>query len=89
MDSDKVKIKGSGWNRSFKISRDKYDAISEAILKVLSDKPMRFSDLESKVKKQLPVFEGSVGWYTISVLRELEAQGKIKRIKGRNVTYSK
>lgn len=89
MNSDKVKIKGRGWNKSFKISRDKYDAVSEAILKVLSKEPIRFSDLENGVKKQLPDFEGSVGWYTISVLRELETQGKIKRILGRNVTYSK
>jgi len=89
MDRDKVKIKGRGWNKSFKISRDKYDAVSTVILKVLSDKPLRFSEVENEVKKQLTTFEGSVGWYTISILRELETQGKIKRIKGRTVTYLK
>jgi hypothetical protein len=45
--------------------------ISRAILKVLSNEPMRFSDLVTQVTKAVRNFEGSIAWYVMSCLREL------------------
>jgi len=83
------KIKGKGWKKSITIAFDKYEMLSEAVLKSLTSKPVRFYDLVTKVKKQVPKFQGSVSWYTVSTLRALENEGKITRIKGKVVTYSK
>jgi DNA-binding HxlR family transcriptional regulator len=85
----KKKIRGKGWKKSIKVAQDKYDVISKAILKVLTKKPMRFSELVAKVKKQVPGFPGSVSWYTVTTLRDLESIGKVIRTKGKPVTYQK
>jgi hypothetical protein len=42
----------------------------------------------NRVAKAVPGFEGSVGWYTISCVRDLEVQGKVTR-HARPVLYSK
>ncbi len=82
-------IRAKHWTKTTTIAEDKYVAISKAILTVLTKKPMRWGALADKVTAKLPKFEGSVPWYTISVLRELETQGKVRRELGPPVMYSK
>ena len=72
-------IRGKGWKKSINISLDKYQVVSKAILKALTSKPVKFSELAAKVKIATPNFPGSVSWYTVSVLRELENEGKVIR----------
>jgi len=85
----KKTVRGKEWKRSINISADKYDTISKAVLKSLTSKPVRFTELSAKVKKNVKAFPGSVSWYTVSALRALENEGKVIRTKGKVVTYQK
>jgi hypothetical protein len=81
-------IRGRGWKAQRTIAEDKYAIILRAILEVLSNEPMRFGDLVTRVSKAVRNFEGSIAWYVISCLRELEMQGRVTR-HHRPVRYSK
>lgn len=89
MRKNKKSIGGKNWNRKISIDRAKYEIISKAINKTLAKDPVSFSELAEEVKKQVKDFPGSVSWYTIAVLRELERQGKVVRDKGKRVSYRK
>ena len=80
-------IRGLGWKTSRTIAQDKYETISTAVLESLSKEPMRYSDLVAQVKKTVSNFDGSIAWYVMSCLRELEVQGRITKHQ-RPVRYS-
>ncbi len=80
-------IRAKHWKRSTTIAADKFDTISKAILKALPKRGLSWGELCDKVADRLPKFPGSIPWYTISCLRELETQGKVKRVVGKPVMY--
>jgi len=81
-------IRGKGWKRSPTISTDKYKTISKAILNSLTRTPITFSEVVKLVTARVKSFDGSIPWYTISCLRELETQGKVEKHR-KPVLYSK
>jgi len=83
-----MSIRGKGWKKSSTIATDKYDKIAKAIMGSLTTKPITFSELVKRLVPRLDGFDGSIPWYTVSCLRELETQGKITRHR-KPVLYSK
>jgi hypothetical protein len=71
-----------------RISRVKYDAIRDAILRAVPrhDDGIAFQDLHARVEQMLPrrVKErlGSVPWYTVTVKLDLEARRILERVPG-------
>lgn len=68
------------------IDRHKYDLIRQAIIASLQQRgEMPFGELEAAVAASLSEpFDGSSGWYTITVKLDLEARGLIERVPGRS-----
>jgi hypothetical protein len=67
------------------IQRDKYDQISEAIINLLAQREMSFTDLMQGVEQKLsPDFDGSIPWYVTTVRLDLEARNTIERIPRTN-----
>jgi len=63
-----------------KIDSSIYEPFKSAILQSLKgSKGKTFSELTDDVvkniKKKIPSFKGSIPWYTISILRDLETRG--------------
>jgi hypothetical protein len=81
-------IRGKGWKKKSTIATDKYEKIAKAILGSLTKNPVTFSELVKRVDARLKDFDGSIPWYTVSCLRELETQGKVTRHQ-KPVLYSK
>ena len=83
----RTRIRGKGWSKVSSISTDKYETISRAILLSLRKRPITFSELVRRVTIQVRGFGGSIPWYTLTCLRELEVRGKVNRHKA-PVLYS-
>src|SRR5262249_32157099 len=81
-------IRGKGWKRSSSIATDKDETISKVTLSSLTTTPVRFSELVKLVRARVKCFDGSIPWYTMSCLRELESQGRITKHR-KPVLYSK
>lgn len=82
--------------REVKIDSAIHTPFSKAILKSLKGSPGKsFTDLtEDVVKsihKEFPAFKGSIPWYTISILRDLETKGLVESvvIKGKKLNRLK
>ena len=73
-----------------KIDEEKYYQIRSAIITTLQRTPnLTFTQLTTEIKKLLAgKFEGSVGWYVVSVKLDLEARGEITRHPGNPETYT-
>ncbi len=68
------------------IDKGKYDMVRQAIEETLQEQPgITFSGLTDAVGERIgDVFDGSVGWYVVSVKLDLEARGVVERIDGRS-----
>ena len=80
--SKKTVITNPKTKRETKIDTRIYEPFKAAILKSLKgSKGKTFSDLADEVKKIIPItfpeFKGSIPWYTISVLRDLETRAVV------------
>ena len=80
--SKKTVITNPRTNREVKIDSSIYEPFKAAILQSLKgSKGKTFSELTDDVvkiiKKKFSEFKGSVPWYTISVLRDLETRGVV------------
>ena len=70
------------------ISKDKYDAIKEAMLKVLKGKELTHNELFNKIEQLLKrKFDGNVSWYAETVKLDLEARKRLKRIDSKPQKY--
>ena len=82
--------------RETKIDSSIYDPFKAAILQSLKgSKGKTFSELTDDVvkniRKKSPSFKGSIPWYTISILRDLETRGVVENFveKGKKVNRLK
>ncbi len=68
------------------IDKGKYDMVRKAIEETLQAQPgITFSGLTDAVGERIgDVFDGSVGWYVVSVKLDLEARGVLERVDGRS-----
>lgn len=84
----RTSVRGRGWKRATTIATDKYEAISRAIMSSLTTSPIAFTELVKRVGAKVVSFDGSVPWYTMSCLRELEVQGRVQKHQ-KPVRYSR
>ncbi len=82
-------VKGKGWKKSLNIDSGKYAIVASSLMKVLTKNPIRFTELVEKAEKEVVNFQGSFGWYCVSVLRQLEREGRVIRDIGKVTTYRK
>ena len=84
----RTRIRGKGWKRATTIATAKYEVIARAIMASLTREPITFADLAKRVDSRLKDFDGSIPWYTLTCLRELEVRRKVTRSR-KPVLYSK
>ena len=81
--SSKVEILNPNTGRAIKIDQSIYDLFSKAIYHTLSGKKnLTYTEIVDGVtdcfKKQKTKFDGSIGWYTVSVKHDMHARGVIE-----------
>ena len=90
MTEDKVACRtpAEGRDGVTNIPRWKFDMLREAILAVLAEGDIRFTDLQAAVGARLAAADlqrlGSLGWHVTTVKLELECRGEVVRraVKG-------
>ena len=74
----------AGRTGTTRIPKWKFDAVREAILQVLADGEVPFSELTERAGAKLADDDrarlGSVGWHVTTVKLELEVRGEIRRL---------
>ena len=80
--------------RETKIDTTIYEPFKAAVLKSLKgSKGKTFTDLTDDVVKTIrkifPEFKGSIPWYTISVLRDLETRGVVNNFIEKGKKYNR
>ena len=92
--SKKTVITHPGSRRETKIDTVIYEHFKAAILKSLKGSTGKtFSDLTDDVvkiiRKTFPGFKGSMPWYTISILRDLETRGVVDNFIEKGKKYNR
>ena len=94
--SKKTVITHPGSGRESKIDSSIYEPFKAAILQSLKgSKGKTFSkltdDVVKSIKKKSPSFKGSIPWYTISILRDLETRDVVENFveKGKKLNRLK
>jgi hypothetical protein len=92
--SKKTVVTNPRTKREIKINSVIYDPFKAAILQSLKgSKGKTFTDLSDDVikiiRKNFPEFKGSIPWYTISVLRDLETRGVVDNFFEKGKKYNK
>ena len=82
MSNEKIMTLHPAGKQGMNISKAKYEVMAEAIRVALSAQgEMTFKELNAAVGEQLEGdFDGSIGWYCISVKLDLEARGVLERL---------
>ena len=70
------------------ISRQKYEAVEEAILSALKNRELTHTELFEQLRKRLEnKFSGNVSWYDETVKLDLEARKMIERTSSKPQKY--
>ena len=86
--SRQVVLTNSRTKRRMQIAAEKHAMMSQAIGRALAaGKSLTYTDLLKAVKKNLRAFPGSIGWYLISVIRNMESDGKVLCTMARRRPY--
>ena len=84
MEEERITTLHPQGKKGVNISKRKYDAARDAIIesfRVGGD--MTFTRLAEDVRQRIGhSFQGSIGWYVVSVKLDLEARGILKRVPG-------
>jgi hypothetical protein len=88
MDKEKILTKHPLGKTGRNISRQKYDAIKQAIVSALKEKELTHTELFNRLKKSLKgKFSGNVSWYGETVKLDLEARKTIGRTASKPQKY--
>ena len=81
-DQEKILTLNLNGKKGVSISKQKYDAVRDEIIAILSKQDsLAMTELSQLVKDKLDEeFEGKIGWYFMAVKLDLEARGQIERI---------
>ena len=92
--SKKTVVTNPRTKRETKIDTSIYKPFSEAIIQSLKgSKGKTFTDLTDDViktiRKNFPAFKGSIPWYTISILKDLETRGVVENYIEKGKKYNR
>ena len=92
--SKKTVITNPRTRREVKIDSSIYEPFKAAILQSLKgSKGKTFGELTDDVvkniKKTFPSFKGSIPWYTISILRDLETRGIVENFDEKGKKFNR